>query len=125
MKKSNSLNAVCFVIKSSNNRLTHSQRYILSSFLDLFGEDVSQIFIFMLTFCDGGKPNIIGPLKEKQSPFRNIIKLYKDESWYYKFNNSAIFEDNRDDEFTQMFWKSGTKNFSDFKNKLKILSRRS
>ena len=46
----NSLNAVCFVIKSSNNRLTHSQRYILSSFLDLFGEDVSQIFIFILIF---------------------------------------------------------------------------
>ena len=29
------LNAVCFVTKSSNNRLSHSQRYILSSILDL------------------------------------------------------------------------------------------
>lgn len=47
------LNAVCFVTKSSNNRLTHSQRYILSSILDLFGEDVKEIFVFILTFCDG------------------------------------------------------------------------
>ena len=119
------LNAVCFVTKSSNNRLTHSQRYILSSILDLFGEDVKEIFVFMLTFCDGGKPNIIEPLKEKNCPFSKIIELFKDNSWYYKFNNSAIFEDNRDDEFTQMFWKLGMRNFVEFKKKLKTLPRKS
>ena len=119
------LNAVCFVTKSSNNRLTHSQRYILSSILDLFGEDVKEIFLFMLTFCDGGKPNIIEPLKEKNCPFSKIIELFKDNSWYYKFNNSAIFEDNREDEFTQMFWRLGMKNFVDFKKKLKTLPRKS
>ena len=119
------LNAVCFVTKSSNNRLSHSQRYILSSILDLFGEDVKEIFIFMLTFCDGGKPNIIEPLQEKNCPFSKIIQLYKHDNWYYKFNNSAIFEDNRSDEFTKMFWKLGMKNFSDFKNKLKTLPRKS
>ena len=121
----NTLNAVCFVTKSSNNRLTHSQRYVLSSILDLFGEDVKEIFLFMLTFCDGGKPNIIEPLKEKNCPFSKIIELFKDNSWYYKFNNSAIFEDNREDEFTQMFWKLGMKNFLDFKKKLKTLPRKS
>ena len=119
------LNAVCFVTKSSNNRLSHSQKYILSSILDLFGEDVKEIFVFMLTFCDGGKPNVIEPLIEKDCPFSQIIKSYKDTNWYYKFNNSAIFEDNRDDEFTKMFWKIGMKNFIDFKEKLKILPRKS
>ena len=79
----------------------------------------------MLTFCDGGKPNIIEPLQEKNCPFSKIIQLYKHENWYYKFNNSAIFEDNRSDEFTKMFWKLGMKNFSDFKNKLKTLPRKS
>ena len=115
--KISTLNAVCFVTKSSNNRLTHSQRYILSSILDLFGENVKEIFVFMLTFCDGGKPNVIEPLKEKNCPFRKIIELFKDNSWYYKFNNSAIFEDNRSDEFTRMFWKLGMKNFEEFKKK--------
>ena len=119
------LNAVCFVTKSSNNRLSHSQRYILSSILDLFGEDVKEIFIFMLTFCDGGKPNIIEPLQDKNCPFSKIIQLYPNDNWYYKFNNSAIFEDNRSDEFTKMFWKLGMKNFSDFKNKLKLLPSKS
>ena len=119
------LNAVCFVTKSSNNRLTHSQRYILSSILDLFGEDVKEIFVFMLTFCDGGRPNIIEPLQEENCPFSKIIALYKSKTWYYKFNNSAIFEDNREDEFTQMFWKLGMKNFNEFQKKLKSLPRKS
>ena len=123
--KISTLNAVCFVTKSSNNRLSHSQKYILSSILDLFGEDVKEIFIFMLTFCDGGKPNIIEPLQEKDCPFSKIIKLYRNTNWYYKFNNSAIFEDNRRDEFTRMFWKLGMKNFSDFKKKLKTLPKKS
>ena len=119
------LNGICFVTKSSNNRLTHSQKYILSSILDLFGEDVKDIFVFMLTFCDGGKPNIIEPLTDKNCPFSEIIASLKDKNWYYKFNNSAIFEDNRDDEFTKMFWKLGIKNFVDFKEKLKSLPRKS
>ena len=123
--KISTLNAVCFVTKSSNNRLSHSQRYILSSILDLFGEDVKEIFVFMLTFCDGGEPNIIKPLQEDVSPFCKIIKLYKNTTWYYKFNNSAIFEDNRKDEFTKMFWKLGMKNFSDFKKKLITLPPKS
>jgi len=78
-EKISTLNAVCFVTKSSNNRLTHSQRYILSSILDLFGEDVKEIFVFMLTFCDGGKPNIIEPLQEENCPFSKIISLLKNK----------------------------------------------
>ena len=119
------LNAICFVTKSSNNRLTASQKYILSSIMDLFGEDVKDIFVFMLTFCDGGKPNIIDPLQNKDCPFSKIIELYKEKNWYFKFNNSAIFESNREDEFTQMFWKLGMKNFKDFMDKLKLLPRKS
>ena len=79
----------------------------------------------MLTFCDGGKPNVIEPLIEKDCPFSQIIKSYRDTNWYYKFNNSAIFQDNRDDEFTKMFWKIGMKNFIDFKEKLRNLPRKS
>ena len=121
--KISTLNAVCFVTKSSNNRLSHSQKFILNSILDLFGEDVKEIFIFMLTFCDGGKPNIIDILQEKDCPFNEIIKLNKEENWYYKFNNSAIFEENRNDEFTKMFWKLGMKNFKEFQEKLKTLPK--
>ena len=41
----NSLNAICFVAQSSNARLTANQKYIFTSVLDLFGEDVKENFI--------------------------------------------------------------------------------
>ena len=122
-KRIQTLNAVCFVTKSSNNRLSHSQKYILSSILDLFGKDVKDIFIFMLTFCDGGKPNVVEALKDKDSPFNQIIDRYKDSSWYYKFNNSAIFEGTENDEITKTFWKLGMESFEKFKRKLITLPK--
>ena len=124
-KRIQTLNAVCFVTKSSNNRLSHSQKYILSSILDLFGRDVKDIFIFMLTFCDGGKPNVVEALKDKDSPFSQIIDIYKDSSWYYKFNNSAIFEGTENDEITKTFWKLGIESFEKFKRKLISLPKKS
>ena len=122
-KKIHTLNAVCFVTKSSNNRLSHSQKYILSSILDLFGKDVKDIFIFMLTFCDGGKPNVVEALKDKDSPFSQIINEYKESSWYFKFNNSAIFEGTENDDITKTFWKLGIESFEKFKKKLITLPK--
>ena len=118
------LNAICFVAKSSNNRLTVSQKYIFNSIMDLFGDDVKEIFVVMLTFCDGGKPNIIEPLQDKDCIFSKIIPSIK-YPWYYTFNNSAIYEGNREEPFTQMFWKLGMTNFDDFKEKLLTLPRKS
>ena len=118
------INAICFVTKSSNNRLTVSQKYIIARILDIFGEDIKEIFIFMLTFCDGAAPNIIEQLQNKGCPFKEIIELLKDFQWYYKFNNSAFFEPKRDDKFTQIFWKLGIKNFQEFMFKLELLPRK-
>ena len=118
------INAICFVAKSTNNRLTHYQKYILNRILGLFGEDIKNNFIFILTFCDGGIPNIIEPLKSKDCPFYEIIESAKNLKWYFKFNNSSFYESNRDDEYTQIFWKLGIKNFEDFLSRLKDLKRR-
>lgn len=123
-EKLSTLNAICFVAKSSNNRLTVSQKYIFNSIMDLFGEDVKEIFVVMLTFCDGGNPNVVEALKDKSCIFSQIIPSIK-EPWYYKFNNSAIFEGSREDPFTQMFWKLGMTNFAQFKKKLLSLPRKS
>ena len=121
----NTINAICFVTKSTNNRLTISQKYIISRIMDIFGEDVKEIFIFMLTFCDGGSPNIIEQLQNKDCPCQEIIDLLKDSPWYFKFNNSSFFESNREDEYTQLFWKLGIKNFQEFMSRLKSLPRKS
>ena len=122
----NSLNAICFVAQSSNARLTHNQyqKYIFSSVLDLFGEDVKENFIAMLTFCDGGNPQIIPSLEDPDCIFSTVIPHIK-KPWYYKFNNSAIFSSDREDEFTKMFYKLGMKSFEEFTKKLTSLPRKS
>ena len=121
-EKLTSLNAICFVAQSSNARLTPNQKYIFSSILDLFGADVKENFIAMLTFCDGGNPQVIASLEDPDCVFSTIIPSIK-KPWYYKFNNSAIFASNREDEFTKMFFKLGMKSFEDFTQKLIRLKR--
>ena len=46
------IDAICFVAQSSNVRLTANQNYIFSSVMSLFGKDIAENFIPMLTFCD-------------------------------------------------------------------------
>ncbi|EDR26286.1 hypothetical protein, conserved [Entamoeba dispar SAW760] len=118
------LNAICFVAQSSNARLTANQKYIFGNIIDLFGKNVKENFIAMLTFCDGQDPQIINALQSNECIFSSIIP-YIDKPWYLKFNNSAIYADNTEDEFTQMFWKLGMKSFDDFIKKLINLPRKS
>ena len=107
------INAVCFVIKSNITSLNYVQRYIFNTILDLFGKDLLENFIIMLTFCDGKEPEAVKALKKEGSILDKIIPHIKG-NLYYKFNNSAIYSDDINDEFTQMFWKSGMKSFKDF-----------
>ena len=62
-------------------------------------------------------------MEDPNCVFSNIIP-YITKPYFYKFNNSAIFSSNREDEFTKMFYKLGMKSFEDFTNKLiKLQSR--
>ena len=119
-----SLNAICFVAQSSNARLTANQKYIFTSVLDLFGEDVKENFISMLTFCDGGIPQVVASLEDSECVFSTVIP-HISKPWFYKFNNSAIFASDREDEFTKMFFKLGMKSFEEFTHKLIRLPRKS
>ncbi|EDR25827.1 hypothetical protein, conserved, partial [Entamoeba dispar SAW760] len=116
------LNAICFVAQSSNPRLTENQKYIFNNIIDLFGNDMKKNFIAMLTFCDAEDPQVINALQSKDCIFSTIIPEI-DKPWYLKFNNSAIYADNTEDLFTQMFWQLGMKNFDDFIKKLTKLPR--
>ncbi|EDR22965.1 hypothetical protein, conserved [Entamoeba dispar SAW760] len=118
------LNAICFVAKSSNARLTLNQQYIFGNIINLFGKDMKKNFIAMLTFCDGKTPQVINALQSQDCIFSTIIP-YIDKPWYLKFNNSAIYSDNTEDLFTQMFWKLGMKSFDEFIEKLIKLPRKS
>jgi GTP-binding protein EngB required for normal cell division len=118
----NEINAVCLVIKSSDNRLTACQKYIFNCVFDLFGEDTKDIFIAMLTFCDGGKPQALASLLDKSCLFSKMIKN-KNNDWYFKFNNSAIFEKDVEDVLNLTYWNIGMDSFHKFTEKLNTLPK--
>ena len=125
------INAICFVAKSSGNRLSSREEYIYNKVLNLFGNDIKENFVFMLTFCDANKPSIIKSLESDKSLFKDVIPFIK-KPYYYKFNNSAIFTENienedEDEDFSmiQMFWKLGMDNFEKFLKRLKLMNPKS
>ena len=97
-----SITCICFVAQACNARLSANQKYIFNCILDLFGDDVKSNFICMLTFCDGAKPVILDSLQSKEFMFHEIIP-YIESPWFYKFNNSGIFEKDVNNEFNQSF----------------------
>ena len=112
------INAICFVAQSSNARLTVNQRYIFDSIINLFGNDIAENFIVMMTFCDGQDPQLKDALISKESNLKPIISLIK-YPWYLKFNNSAIFAPNKD-KFNELFWRLGMESFDEFMKKLNL-----
>ncbi|KAI2663092.1 Septin-2 [Labeo rohita] len=79
------IDAVCFVIQAAKNRLSDRQHYIISSVLSLFGKDIVNNIVFLITHSDGLPPkNVIGAINKAKIPCR------RDKSGqpvYYLFNN--------------------------------------
>ena len=42
----NEINAICFILKSTNNKLTYYQKYVYRRLLDIFGENLKENIIF-------------------------------------------------------------------------------
>ncbi|KAL1272064.1 hypothetical protein QQF64_031080 [Cirrhinus molitorella] len=79
------VDAVCFVTQAAKNRLSDRQRYIISSVLSLFGKDIMNNIVFLITHSDGMPPkNLISAIKKAKIPCR------RDKSGqpvYFLFNN--------------------------------------
>lgn len=101
------LDAVCFIVKAPDARLTISQKYIFSSMMSLFGKDIESNICTLITFADGGEPPVLASLKEANIPFGST----------FKFNNSALFAKNKKSASTalsQMLWDMGCTSFRKF-----------
>ncbi|XP_066967854.1 uncharacterized protein [Macrobrachium rosenbergii] len=121
------LDAVGFVVQSCLPRLTPTQRYIFDQILSLFGKDIAENILLLLTFADGQKPQVLSGIKEADIPYRK----------FFKFNNSALYALNRvgnrekdngddeDDDFDAMFWKMEKKSFARFFNDLSMIKSKS
>ena len=109
------LDAVLLVTPASSARLTHAQLYVHKCVLEIFGKDVENNIITMVTFCDSssGTPLVINAVKKAEIPCTR----------FFKFNNSALYvkpkemEDDTSDDielFTKGYWKMGQKSFKKF-----------
>ncbi|XP_071144020.1 uncharacterized protein [Mytilus edulis] len=115
------LDAVCFILKAPDARLTTTQKYIFESILALFGNDIKNNICTLVTFADGQRPPVLAALEALEGtplPFTT----------YFPFNNSALFVDNRADHqgtLSPFFWEMGMKSCGDFFQSLDGLQTRS
>ncbi|XP_067308213.1 uncharacterized protein [Pseudorasbora parva] len=79
------IDAVCFVTQASNNRLSDRQHYIICSVLSLFGKDIVNNIVFLITHSDGLPPkNVLGAINKARIPCR---RDKKGQPVHFLFNN--------------------------------------
>ena len=80
---------ICFIINGNTTRLTEEIKIIFSTFLSIFGNDIKSNFIFLFTHCDVKEPPVLNLIKN--SIFSKILPQLQNP-WFFKFNNSYLFE---------------------------------
>ncbi|XP_030607828.1 uncharacterized protein LOC115795848 [Archocentrus centrarchus] len=134
------IDAVCFVAQASLARLTPTQKYLFDSVLSIFGKDVAENIRIVVTFADGQRPPVLEAINASGVP---CPKTKDGLPAHFKFNNSALFANNKsakagstgeddaydnddddddedydedydDEDFNKMFWNMGIKSMTRF-----------
>uniref|UniRef100_A0A8B9J8R4 AIG1-type G domain-containing protein n=1 Tax=Astyanax mexicanus TaxID=7994 RepID=A0A8B9J8R4_ASTMX len=82
------IDAVCFVIQASLARLSPAQKYIFDSILSIFGKDMAENIMVMVTFADGSDIPSLEAIKAANMPCN---KNKKGQPTHFSFNNSALY----------------------------------
>ncbi|KTF95236.1 hypothetical protein cypCar_00035945 [Cyprinus carpio] len=107
------VDAVCLVIKATQNRLSDRQQYIFDAVQSLFGRDIADNIILLFTHSDGMRPknalraveeaNIKCPVNDKNQPvfflFNNCqtdaadedFQTFQEQSWNLSFRGMEKF----------------------------------
>ncbi|XP_038075575.1 uncharacterized protein LOC119743243 [Patiria miniata] len=111
------INAVGFVVKASEARLTPTQRYIFESTLGIFSKDIKPNIILLANFLDGITLPVLDAIMAANIPFSGCV---------FKFNNSALFTENKEckaesdsdeaeeEKALKLYWKKGMKEMQRF-----------
>ncbi|KAG9259758.1 hypothetical protein AMEX_G27298, partial [Astyanax mexicanus] len=80
-----SLDAVCLVLKASQNRISERQRYIFDAILSLFGKDIGENVVLFITYSDGGPPkDVLEAVEKEKIP---CSRDAENEPVHFLFNN--------------------------------------
>ncbi|XP_063050163.1 verrucotoxin subunit beta-like [Engraulis encrasicolus] len=104
-----SIDAVCFVVQAALARLTSTQRYIFNSILSVFGKNIVNNIITLVTFADNQHPPVLEAIKEANIPCATQADGIP---VHFKFNNSVLFANNTgcsngEVDFDYMYWQIG------------------
>ncbi|XP_052811328.1 uncharacterized protein LOC128238980 [Mya arenaria] len=112
------IDAVCFIVKAPDARLTSTKKYILLSIMSLFGKNIEHNICTLITFADGAEPMVCASLKESGLPFGR----------YFTFNNSALFAPNGNPDrydMSSFFWNMSMMSFETFFKEMKTFKTES
>ncbi|XP_057178009.1 uncharacterized protein LOC130546665 [Triplophysa rosa] len=106
------IDAVCLVLKVTENRVHERQRYILDEILSLFGKDVEKHILILVTNSHDTVPKkVLNLIKQTKLP----CAKKKDRPVYFKFNNcQSECYDEEDRECYKSSWDHGIENFRQF-----------
>ncbi|XP_026063529.1 uncharacterized protein LOC113046776 [Carassius auratus] len=91
------IDAVCLVVQASLVRLSANQKYIFDSVLSIFGKDMAENIIILVTFADSKDVPVLEAIKAADLPCK---KNTKGQPTHFKFNNTAVYADNMVEQHT-------------------------
>ena len=103
------IDAIAFVTKASNNRLTSYQKYVFEGLLSLFDRGVMDNIFVVTTFSDGSEALVKSAMDYSGLNSRNS----------FKFNNSALMSPPDSRGFVKLSWDLGYESMDSF---LKLLA---
>ncbi len=79
------INAVCLVLKATENRVSDRLRYIFDSVVSLFGKDMEKNIVALITHSDGRTPK--NPLKALDAANIKCARNEKNQPVHFLFDN--------------------------------------
>ncbi|TRY57744.1 hypothetical protein DNTS_012022 [Danionella cerebrum] len=118
------IDAVCFVMKASLNRLVDRELYIFHSVLSLFGKDIENNIVFLLTQSGGGPPtDALHAINEAEIPCRRDDD---GDPMHFLFNNQQKEERNKKYQWAlKSSWDMGDHSMNAFFSILEETNRKS
>eukprot|EP01084_Bolivina_argentea_P115760 205803_1 len=111
------IDAICFVIRAPQARLSSTQKYIFHQVLSIFGADIKENIFVLLTFADDKKPPALAALKSDNVPYEKYFKLNNCAFGLDEPTDSDSDNDSDNDhedygfDFGKGYWHMGIKSF--------------
>ncbi|XP_073699859.1 uncharacterized protein [Garra rufa] len=118
------IDAVCFVMKASQNRHSAKEIYVFHSVLSILGKDIENSIVFLMSQSDGLPPtDALNAIKTAEIPCR---KNMNEQPVHLLFNNRQ--KDQRDEQYESKYrsaWEMGENSMNQFFTLLQENSRKS